>query len=514
MTDYSLKFKDFKIYLHRNKSCRPFLLLTMQGRLDADMNYNFFSNFLFKGFLTIITVISGSVSTFGGITQKEADNRANALKHASTSSDSVKILLDVLDLSDKVNKDRVRLQIIDVVQRTEDSTMLADVINELAASTDDTQELAKLIEISGNIPEDDGKKSVETVLQMEQASAEAKAAGQSDIQDKIVEYTRTGMVFAEDPYEEIQNIYRALVFLGTSSMGPMYLEYITRLGELVDKLPEKDHAIKNLYYTTAAIFYTRKRDYEKAIEADKKLLNELQRMQKHYEKNGLDNHNLDYFYYISYRRMLRNFKGLTPEEIEEIYKKCVQLAQENEKVKEEFGNVGLANSYYYVATGKFDKAVPELKKALAAPNISDFRRQELTGLLAWALNETGNHTEELEVLRDFTMMAAADQEKRRDDTYREIEIRNTVNKMLAEEYKEQEKSRSGYRVMRKTSLTLVYVLAVILIFLCRAYFKLRQKVKLLETGNRKLRTNIEQIIDDGMPMGTRDLRKNKDRLKG
>ena len=68
--------------------------------------------------------------------------------------------------------------------------------------------------------------------------------------------------------------------------------------------------------------------------------------------------------------------------------------------------------------------------------------------------------------------------------------------------------------MRKVSITLVYVLGVVLIFMCGAYFRLRSKVKLLEAGNKKLRTNIEQIIDDGMPVGTRDLRHQKNRLKG
>lgn len=481
---------------------------------DADMIYTSYQAY-FVRLLSVCLCYFAFISTAKSeLTQTEANSRVKDLISANNPSDSVKILMDVLDLSDKLNKDNIRSQLMDVVQRSDNNELVADVINELATSTDDTRELAKLIELSRNIPEEEGRKTVETVLQMEQAKAEANSTAQNEIQRKIIEYSRTGMSIGGDPYEEIQNLYRALMFLGTESQGPMYLEYITRLQELVDNLPEKDHAIKNLFYTTAAIYFTRKRDYQHAIENDKKLINQLDVMKTHLEKNGMQKNDLDYFYYISFRRMLRNFKGLNPEEVQQIYDKCLQLVGSNDRIKEEFGNGGLTNSYYFMAIGDYKSAVPELHKALENTSISRFRRQELLGLLAWALNETGNHKEELEVLREYTMMNAADMDKRREDTFREIELRNNINKIIAEENRAAEKYRDENKIMRKTSITLVYVLAVILIFVCQAYFRLKRKVKILESGNKKLRTNIEHIFDTGLPSGTRDLRYQRNKLKG
>ena len=98
--------------------------------------------------------------------------------------------------------------------------------------------------------------------------------------------------------------------------------------------------------------------------------------------------------------------------------------------------------------------------------------------------------------------------------YREMDLRNSVNLVLSDELHQKEKQQEENRVMRKTSITLVYVLAVILIFLCGAYFRLRHKVKELEMKNNKLRKNIEFIFDDGTPKGTTDLRHHKNRLKG
>ena len=447
--------------------------------------------------------------------QEEADNLAKTLKTAVTSSDSLKILLNVYDLSDKVNKAKIRSQIIGLVKHSSnDDVVIRDVIHEFASFSDDVGELNELIDIADQLQEKESKKRIKTMLQMEQAEKDAKNIGKSELEQQIAEYTRNGMNLTGDPYEEIENIYRALVYLGSSSQGPMYLEYIKRLEELVEALPERDHDLRSLFYTTAALYYTNKRDYRKAIELDQKQIKELDAINAHYEKQGRTRQNLAYFYYLSYRRMLRNFKGLTPEEVEDYYQKAMKLAQEDEKVAETFGNSRYVTSYYYMATKQYAKAIPELKIALQNPNISKYRRREMLGHLALALRETGNQKEELQTMREFTDMLLADRDERMNDMYREIEMRNTVNKIIADETRAQEQQRNENRDMRRTSLTLVYVLAVILIFLMGAYMRLRRRVKELENRNNRLRTNIEHIFDDGVPKGTRDLRYQRHGLKG
>lgn len=395
-----------------------------------------------------------------------------------------------------------------------DQEVLREAINELAVSSDETAELQQLIEISQNISDSENQKTAETVLHMEQAKAEALNITDLNRKQKILDSSLQGMSFTGDPYEEIENLYRALVILGSSSQGPMYYEYITRLDELVKNLPENDHAIKNLFYTTAALYFTRQRDYKKAIEYDRELIKQLDALKAHYQKEGLSADNLDYFYYVSYRRMLRNFMGLAPHEVEEYFAKCQELAQKDAKVAEAFGNGGLTKSYYHLAKGQFKEAIPELKKALDSNTISQFRRRELLGLLAWSYRETGNYDAELETLRHFTDGLLEERTERREATQKEINLRNNVTRLMAERLQEQEKDRQQNRRMRKTSLTLVYVLAVVLIFFCQAYLRQHRKLKELETKNKKLRTNIEHIFDDGSPSGTQDLRHQKNRLKG
>ena len=463
--------------------------------------------------LGVLVLVCGILPMRSQPNQPLAYSREKKLKEATNTSDSIKVLLDVYNLSDKINRDRLRMQIIDLADRSDNKEVIQAVLKELASSTDDTRDLARLIEISENLPEDTAK-DIQTILVMEKARIDATRVDDSMIESQIADDLRQVVGINDDPYKEIQNIYRTMSYLGAASQGPLYFEYIKRLEELVNRLPEEDHAIKNLYYTTAAIFYTRKKDYKRAIYNDRKLIGELDEIKKHYAAQGKTVNDLDYFYYVSYRRMLRNFKGLTPEEIEDVYNRCIELAARNEQAAEEFGNGGLTNSYYYMATKQYAKAVPELRKALHNENISDFRKAELLGHLGYALRKTGDKNGELETVRAYAQMLLKEREQLRNDMYREIELRNSVNKLIADEYLEQEGQRQQNRVMRQTALTLVYVLALILIFLCGAYFRLRRRVKDLESRNSKLHHNIEAIFDDGVPRGSQNLNHHKNKYKG
>lgn len=437
-----------------------------------------------------------------------------SLSQAHSSSDSLRIMLDLYEQSDDTRREEMRNQIISLTANQSNQEIISDAINNLATTTDDASQLKRLIEISDNLSDKNDRDALQTILIMESAKAEAENIQDSELQQHILEYSRHGSDFYGNSYQEIQNIYKVMTYLGANSQGPLYLEYIKRLEQLVDNLPEKDHGIKNLFYTTAAIFYTRKRDYESAIKSDRKLIDELDAIKQSYLEKGKSVQDLDYFYYVSYRRMLRNFRGLPPEEIEQIYQKCLELAEINPQVKEEFENGALTNSYYYFATKKFAEAIPFLEKALDNPDISNFRRMELLGLIAYAYNQTGNDKKELEALREYTLMQVADRNVRRDDMYREIEIRNSINDALAQEALQQERIHQQNRVMRQTSITLVYVLGIILIFVIAAYFRLRGQVKDLKLKNKSLHRNIEYIFDDGSPKGTRDLRDKKHKLKG
>lgn len=432
-----------------------------------------------------------------------------ALKEASNPDDSIKILYNFYDVGNKEAKRDVGMQILDIATRINNKEVILDLLNQLASGLDDADALDRLLKASNSLPEEDDRRSTELLLQMEQAKTMANKTSDSAREKQYISYAQIDVIGKDDIYEEILNIYRAMVYLGPTAQGALYLDYITRLENLVKQLPPDDFAIRNLFYTTAAVFYTRTRDYKKAIEFDKALISQIQNLEKKYKEMGRNNYNFGYFYYVSYRRMLQNFRGLTPEEIEKIYLECVDLAENNTEVQEAFDEGGLTKSYYYFATERYKEAVPFLRKALVRTDISRFRRQELLGLLSKALRQTGDSGSELIALREYTDMLEEDRAIRRENAYKELEIKNSVRELRQKDKLAEEKLKSENRRMRRISMTLVYVLALILIFLCRSYFKLKDKVRRLESQNTSLHTNIAHMLDDGRPHGSKSLKKNE-----
>ena len=447
--------------------------------------------------------------------QDQADKMAGTLKNASTPDDSIKILYDVYDLSDRCNRKDVGLQILEIAQRTQNEKVLVDLISRLSNKVDDMEGLQRLMKYSSSLSADSAARGVDLVLEMEEAKQQAQSLTDKERHDKVVEFGRIDLMEKEDLYENIIDLYRAMVNLGVTSQGSLYLEYIYRLGELVPLLPEEDFAIRNLYYTTAALYYTRRGHHQQAIESDRELLRQIDKIEKKYAGSDRKYLDLSYVKYVSYRRMLDNYPGLSPQEVEDLYAKCVALAEENEEVRQLFGERGITKSSYFMARGEYDKAIPELKKVLSDSAVSNSRKLRVLDRLATAYNATGNSKEELETLREYAALLEQDKENRIQDAYNELEIRREIDKQAFRDNKEQEQQREENREMRKVSLTLVYVLALIIIFILQAYFRQRKKMRSLEEKNKKLHNNIEYIFDDGTPRGSRDLRKpSRERLKG
>ena len=446
--------------------------------------------------------------------QKQADEVAKTLKDVDNPDDSIKVLYDVYSLSSRSNRKDVGLQILDIADRTNNQEVLTDILNRLSSKMEDTDGLERLLEISSHIPQDSMRRGVELLLEMEMANSLASKESETTRKNKVIDLAYASSINKQDIYEEIIDLYRTLVYLNPSSQGSLYLEYLTRLGDLVDQLPDDEFAIKNIYYTAASTYYTRHRNNKKAIECNKKLLELVSKLENQVGKLGNLPQNFDYFKYICYRRLLANFKGLSAEEVDSIYNQCVLLAERNEDVAESFGNRNVSKSYYYFSKGMYPEAITHLKKAVTLDDISDFRRQELLALLAEAQEATGDDEGLLKTLKQYAKLLNQEIYNGEEDIYHELEIRNSVNRLTLEERKEQEIQREENRRMRRISLTLSYAFAIIIIFMCRAYFKLRQRVKVIELQNKTLHTNMDQIFDNGIPYGTTDLHKKKSKLKG
>ena len=471
-----------------------------------------------KTLITLSIIIFGTNLIFAngdsGADQKKADEMATKLQTAEKAEDSIKILYDVYDLSDRDKKKDVGFQILNIAERTNNRDVTVDILSRLASRVEDTEALGRLLEISTKLPEDSTRRGVELVIAMERVKNEANNMDSWEREKKLLEYAQKDMRDKTDIYEEILDLYSAMVYLGTSSQGSLYLEYITRLQDLVKRLPENDFAIRNLVYTTAAIYYTRKQNYSDALAASHELLNQVEKLKEKFPPSERKYQTFDYFTYMVYRRMLENYKGMSRDEAKWLYDQCVDIASRNEEVDSIFGKRGLTKTYYYMAMHDYKNAIPHIRQALSNDNLSLFRKQELLGHLVEALDSVGDRAALFDAMKEYIGVMEDYKKERTNDAYNELRVRRDVNKLAYEERMEAQQNKVENQRMRKISITLVYLLAVALILMCSNYFRMRQKVKELKKQNKGLNRNLEQIFDDGGPRGAHDIRIHRGKLKG
>lgn len=458
----------------------------------------------------IVAVFLVSVDALAGGTV--ADGLRAGLSKATNASDSLKILFDVYDSSPQKDKDAVGWQILDVASRINEQDVLLEFLPQMTMlNLKNDEKMRDLLVLAEKIEDSQQRKGVKTFININRAVNEASFLTESERQHALLKYAKTNISAKDaDLYDEILNLGRVLVFIGVESKSNMYLEYLARFENLVEQLPEDSYYIRNLYYTTAANAHTFNGNYEKALEIERKLINVIKGLEDKYRKKGRKYRNYDRYYYLSYRRMLRNYRGLTFDDVEDLYSKCAMLADRNEEIHEDFYVMGRPTVYRLMAGKEYKEAVPKIKSALTYVDNRNIRR-DLLRMLVLASDSVGDNETLLKALKDYNAVLQESLLRRSEESYREMQIRYDVNKLKSENNRlELEKKDTEVVTGQKLVsiiLAALLVLALIVMLLYRSHFSLKQKNRDLRKENERLHTYIKELLDDGLPSGTKDLRK-------
>lgn len=461
--------------------------------------------------LTAILVIVGAAipsKSEAIVNQAMADSIVHNLT-AGTPADTIRQLYNAFDLSAWKHKGDVGFQILDVARRAGDHTTMADQLCQLSSIyMADSTVINRLLVLADELPDGEEKKSVKLFVKVESATGEATYLSPEERNTKLMKYVKEDITPKHDLYEDIYDLYCTVIFLGKESKGNMYLEYIDRLEKMIKEMPADNYAIRNLFYTSASIFYTQNNYPEKAIESDKELLHQIEQLEKMYKARGRVYRNYDRYYYICYRRMLRNHSALTLDEVKDLYARCARLAEKDEEVRNDFENKGKVTAYRLLAEKDYAGAIPHLKKALGI-DLDTATRRELLGFLVAAADSVGDNVTLLSALRDYNNILLEDQRVKSQEALRELQIRYDVNSLQAEKNKLELEKRDLEHANDEKLISIVlvclFVMAIVLMLLCRSYFRLKADKRTMAEDNEKLKKTIEELLNDGKPAGSTDL---------
>lgn len=171
------------------------------------------------------------------------------LSKASTSTDSIKTLYDILDASPQDEKYAIGKQLLATASRTNRmEDVYVDLLPQLAVYVSHNDaELKKLLLEAEKIKDTDHRKSIKLYINVRRAINEASYVPAEDRRGILLKYAKADMVATGDLYQDILDLYRVVAFIGESSQSNLYLEYLTRLDNLISKLPDYCFYIRNTF---------------------------------------------------------------------------------------------------------------------------------------------------------------------------------------------------------------------------------------------------------------------------
>lgn len=429
--------------------------------------------------LFLLTAFAPSYAQNGEIKEMLKEKYNRRLSTLTTARDSLRVLYYLFDLSKRDDQKKIAWQIYETAGRAQDLNAQMDMLRNLAVfnNTKDTV-INKLQHLADQIPNPEARAATKTFIFNQQVNFRT---GVLEDEKKLSDILLDSIINAHnlkghDVYDRIALLYQIIQYIGTEAEGSLFDEYMDKYAKLIDQLPDSDYPLKNQFYTTGAIFHSRLNgDQRRAVLYDRKLLEIMDMLKEMYTKKGRKYRNYDTNKFTSYRRMLSNFNVLSSQEIEAIHDSLLALGARNHDVKLMLEKYGHMFAYYHFARKEYDEAIPRIKKALEAGNISVYQRMKFNDMLMTASKATGDQADYVKAMEDYIKDSKRLDSLRAVTIQRELMIRNSIsNAPLLQT--EDDKGKKVYRNTNDTPMIVIScILAVMLIIYMAMYIRLKKK---------------------------------------
>lgn len=434
--------------------------------------------------IVFLFALTHTLSSFADVKpgkQTLIDKYTKQLKTTTSARDSLRILYYIFDLSDRRGQSKYAWDIYYTAGRAENLTAQLDMIRNLAnfyAKNDSVINI--LLRMTDEVSNDEARAATRTYILNQQINRKSRNPNDTDLQTMLLDsITKSHNLEGKDIYDKLSLLYQIIQYLGVDADGVLFKESLDAYANLIEDLPASDYPLKNQFYTTAAMVHSRMNgNPEKAIEYDKKLLEIIEQLQQMYAKKNRKFRNYDTNKFISYRRMMGNYKALAREEIEIIHDSIRVLYDRNSDVQKTMDKEGQAFAFYYMATKDYEKAIPALSGLLKNPEMSAYQKQKYNSMLIEAANAVNDKKTYVEAMEQFIQYSNEIDSLRRITMKREIMLRDSIiNKPLL--YKDDSPvnhiTNTEHKKFEQTLMIVASALAILLIIYIVLYVRLRHK---------------------------------------
>ncbi len=420
-----------------------------------------------------------------------ADSLQRVLLNAKTANDSLALLTDIYDLSGRGHRDETGRKIVEIALRSGNTAVGLDAVRNLANNHFKNDSLLNLdMELASRFPDSDDRKETLTFIAMMKNLYSVRYSTPEERETQLRKLLREANAGNEtDVYRSIVLLHAISLYIGESSQGDLLSKYLDRLGRLIENLRPEATSLRNIYYVQAAMVYTENEEYSKAINADTKLLKSIDDLES--GRTGLRRkyRSYDANRYIAYTRLLANYPHLSKRDIEDYYRKVMDIVA-TDSTAATTNRISLRPQIYYAMyRQQYDKALELLKQAIDYPYNASCRRQMLKMAIT-AAEHTGDHETLLQASRDYNTMLENTLSQRNEEKYKELQLVYDINQMRAQHNRE---SMALERRMAIIGIVAAGILLLLLMLTLWLWIHSRKLARHLAASNTALQAESENL---------------------
>lgn len=425
-------------------------------------------------------IIAGVVGAHAAPADKSAmaAGLQKQLSTLTTPADSLKVLYDIYDVSPVRDRKNIGKDIFLVAGRAGDVKAQLDILRLLSNEYHDAGEIMPLISKAASLPR--SREQIETVLflKMRRLSyATRKMSQDEQIKElsTLINKLNTTSDKKQNRYDRLYNLYAATCYLRHQYDSKVLTGYVDTLVHMVNTSDYALYALRNQIYSEAARIYSDAGMQPQAIAADRKLLQVIDGLDKTYQSKGRKYRNMDISRYVAYRRMLRNYKGMTPAEVEQVYNAIMRIASTDSDVASNIRGAASIEPYYLMARNRYADAIPAIKKAIPKEKALP-RVRQLYEMLQTAARQTGDSATLLASLSAYNDIVNQLDSLDAARKYKELQVAYDVSSLKEHNLRlRMEKAEADSHQMRqKMTITsvawiIIAILLVVLLFYWTRY---------------------------------------------
>lgn len=455
----------------------------------------------YKIIATLILLIAAMPMTAAVRKIAQPDTRLKlekALSSAHTATDSIALLYNIYDLSKGNEADSAAARIYRVARANGYDEMAIDILRDIAQIHSDNDSILTRIQhtLQNEFTESNLQKETVIFVKLYRTYLATTYATEKELKEKITEVIdEYDGKFSDDPYERLLQQFLMCIFISHETKSTLLNQYIDALERQMRNIPRQSDKLNARLYSQKAYSYTVNSDYRQAVEADRKLIELYDKVERINAAQGRPYRNLDRFRHSSFTRMLSNYQALSTSEVDSIYRLIKHIEAANPEIRSKNG-IDETGIFVNMAHGNYAAAIEPLRR-LTETKLDHNERRYLLKMLMYAAEQCGRRDVLIEAATAYSKLTENYIDSRLSECLRQLQTIFYVDRLrgdsIANELKAQtEIGRRRTLIIEITVAMAILSIIVVLVF-ARLYIRFRRLSKRLEVVNRHLTARHDEL---------------------